>query len=370
MARLLVIVSYKVFPAQMGGQKGIVHFYDHLKLQHAIRLAVSGDNEELPNSYPVDRILFTHSRMALNILRISAMRKMIRTYRINAIIAEHSYTGWMAWLLKKWTGIPFIIHSHNIECSRFRQMGRRGWKAYQHYEKWIHRKADFSFFKTEEEKQFALKAFSLSASRCDVIPYGVNRVKKVANANQKLRQKYGIRARYIFYFNGTLDYLPNQVAVEHIVNDINPLLQEAGIDYIFLISGKGLSPILQQAIQQANNLCYIGFAEDLELVYQGACLFLNPVINNSGVKTKLVEALANNCTVVSTESGATGIPKDLCGQKLVTTEDGNWHAFTNAILDMMAQAGTNVTDEFLTYFSWSNIAQKAARQIQVTINHA
>ena len=158
MATLLVIVSYKVFPAQMGGQKGIVHFYEHLKQHHAIRLVVSSDNEEPPTSYPVDRILFTHPRIVLNILRIGTLRKMIRKYGIDAIIAEHSYTGWMAWLLKKWTGIPFIIHSHNIETSRFRQMGRRGWEVYQRYERWIHRKADFSFFQNRRGKAICDKS--------------------------------------------------------------------------------------------------------------------------------------------------------------------------------------------------------------------
>lgn len=369
MATLLVIVSYKIFPAHMGGQKGIVHFYEYLQQHHAIRMAVSVDNENVPTSYPVERMLFTNQRMAKNLFRLNTLRKSIKENRIDAIIAEHSYTGWIGWLLKKWSGVPFMIHSHNIEASRFRQMGKPGWKAYLNYERWIHRKADFSFFKTEEERQFALEAFSLSASKCGVIPYGINTIKKVPNAEQKLRKQFGIKNHFIFYFNGTLDYKPNTEALERLIDDINPQLKKTGIDFIILISGKNLPPQLTEKIKRAETIRYLQFVDDVELVYQASTLFLNPVINDSGVKTKLVEALANNCTVVSTRSGATGVPVSLCGEKLVLTEDRDWKAFVNGILEKTMQPASNLPEVFFTYFSWSNIAQKAAAHLQATINH-
>ncbi|HEV7333525.1 MAG TPA: glycosyltransferase family 4 protein [Flavisolibacter sp.] len=370
MAKLLVIVSYNVFPPHMGGQKGIVHFYEHLKQHHSIVMAVSNDNEIIDTGYPVKNILFNNRHIALNLLRLHQLKTIIKKEKIDGIIAEHSYTGWIAWLLKKWTGKPFFIHSHNIETSRFKQMGKRGWGWYRRYEKWIHQKADFNFFKTEEERQYALRSFSVSPLKCDVVPYGINRLKKITDAHKKLRQLYNVQSRYIFYFNGTLDYAPNHEAVERIINNINPLLQQSGIDFIILISGKHLSPLLLQKVKQAKTIRYIQFVENVEMIYQASTLFLNPVRNDSGVKTKLVEALANNCTVVSTKSGATGIPKALCGQKLVTTEDGDWVSFVDAVLANATNPPADMPIEFFAHFSWSNIAEKAASQIQANVNYA
>jgi hypothetical protein len=60
-------------------------------------------------------------------------------------MAEHSYAGWIALLLKRSNHVPFIIHSHNLEAIRFRHMQRWWWKGYYHYERWIHQKADCNF---------------------------------------------------------------------------------------------------------------------------------------------------------------------------------------------------------------------------------
>ncbi|MDQ3276728.1 MAG: glycosyltransferase, partial [Bacteroidota bacterium] len=260
-------MSYKIFPAHMGGQKGIAHFYEHLQQHHSIRMVVSNDNATGSTGYPVEPILFANHRMGWNLLRLGKLRKIIKKHRVDAIIAEHSYTGWIGWLLKKWTGVPFMIHSHNIEASRFRQMGKRVWKAYLNYERWIHRKGDFSFFKTEEEKSFALRSFSLPPAKCAVIPYGIKKIRRVANAEQELRQQYGIKNRYIFYFNGTLDYAPNQQAVERLIDNINPQLKKAGIDFIILISGKHLPSLLCKKIETAETIRYLQFVKDVDLLY-------------------------------------------------------------------------------------------------------
>lgn len=370
MAKLLVIVSYKVFPPQMGGQKGIVYFYDHLQQHHNLVMAVSRDNETPETVYRVENCLFNHQRMGLNIFRINRIRNLIKQESVDVIIAEHSYTGWLAWILKKWTGKPFFIHSHNMEASRFRQMGKRSWRWFYHYEKWIHQKADFNFFKTEEDKSFALRSFALTEKKCAVIPYGVPTIPKNPAAAKQVRQQFNIGTEYLFYFNGTLDYTPNRQAVETIINTIDPHLQNAGIDYTILISGMNLSLHLQQKIKKSKNIRYLHYVEDVNVLYQASTLFLNPVINDSGVKTKLVEALANGCKVISVHSGAAGIPPGICGQNLVLTKDGDWPAFVAAIQANLSQKTVELSPTFFTYFSWPYIAKKAAGFIQDVVSHA
>ncbi len=370
MANLLVIVSYKVFPAHMGGQKGIVLFYQYLQAHHRLHLAVSHDNEADKVPYPVEKTLHAHRRMAFNLFKLPALYRMVRRHQIQCVIAEHSYTAWLALALRRLTGVPFMIHSHNNEASRFRQMGKPGWKLYGRYERWIHRKANFNFFKTEEEKTAAIAAYGLAEKRCLVVPYGIETKPVIKDAKALVKSRYSIISRYIFYFNGTLDYTPNRQAVEYLVETINPLLTAAGLDFTILISGKWLSEDLQKRIAASNTIRYLGFADDAGLLYAAADLFLNPVLNDSGIKTKVVEALAHHCTVVSTVAGAAGIPTQLCPQKLLTAADGDWTAFAETIHTSLRQPAGNTPEAFFAYFAWQNIAEKAAASLHHTIKHA
>ncbi|HET7898224.1 MAG TPA: hypothetical protein VFL47_11150, partial [Flavisolibacter sp.] len=104
MANLLSIVSYKVFPAHMGGQKGIVNFYKYLQQIHQVCMAVSFDNAGSDHAFTTQRVLFPHAKMGLNLLQVFRLRKLVLQHKIDAVVAEHSYTGWIALLLKKLTG--------------------------------------------------------------------------------------------------------------------------------------------------------------------------------------------------------------------------------------------------------------------------
>ncbi|RYY42436.1 MAG: glycosyltransferase, partial [Chitinophagaceae bacterium] len=316
---MMGLASYKVFPAHLGGQKAVVHFYKHLNQLLDVQMVVSSDNDA-SNELSVSPILFGHRRMCLNVLQLFQLKKKLQKQKIQCIVAEHSYTGWIAFLLKKFRNLPFILHSHNIEASRFQQMKKKGWRMYRYYEKWIHRKADFNFFKTSEDLEYAVHHYKLNPEKCLVIPYGVYTFRVIENARELLRHQFDISSQFVFYFNGTLDYYPNAKALEMIIDHLHPLLQAKGMDYTFLISGKPISTGLLKKIAAVTNIKYLGFIDDINLLYQGADLFLNPVLNDSGVKTKVVEALSNHCTVVSFQSGASGMPEDVCGQKLYKVE--------------------------------------------------
>ena len=147
MANVLGLVSFRVFPSEMGGQKGVTLFYQHLAAHHRIVLACSENNETSGQQHAKTFPALHHNRkIYLNIFRVKQLSEIVKQEKIDCIIAEHSFTGWMAWWLARRNHLPFIIHSHNIEALRFRQMNRRWWKLYLAYEKWIHRQAHFSFF--------------------------------------------------------------------------------------------------------------------------------------------------------------------------------------------------------------------------------
>ena len=64
----------------------------------------------------------------------------------------------------------------------------------------------------------------------------------------------------------------------------------------------------------------------------GSSIFVNPITEGGGIKTKLVEALACNLNCVSFFTGAIGVDEEICGNKLIIINDGDYQSFANAII--------------------------------------
>ena len=86
-------------------------------------------------------------------------------------------------------------------------------------------------------------------------------------------------------------------------------------------------------------------------------IFLNPVQTGGGIKTKMVEAIAYGATVVSTESGAIGILREVCGNKLITVADNDWDEFSRAIINNAGKISIT-PQEYYNYYFYGNIVKR------------
>ncbi len=363
MVRIVGLVSFRIYPTHMGGQKGVALFYQHL--QNYAKVILAGSNDNVPTEKAdMQRILFPNKKMYRNVSRLKDLEQVVNEKSIELIIAEHSYTGWMAWMLQKRTGRPFIIHSHNIESRRFKKMNKWWWKLYHQYEGWIHRRAIHNFFISEEDRQLAIKEFRLEKEKCSVVTYGIENI-EFHSDKSSLRKKLGLQKyQTILLFNGTLDYEPNYDAVITLINDIEPLLRIKLQDFLIVITGNRAPKVLAEKMLAAPNILYTGYVDDVNLYYQAADLFINPVANDTGVKTKLIEAIANNCTTVSTRAGASGIPKELCGDKLVIADSNDWNKFADMILEEVKIKRPDTPAAFYDYYNWDHITSEVAAIIK------
>jgi glycosyltransferase involved in cell wall biosynthesis len=141
------------------------------------------------------------------------------------------------------------------------------------------------------------------------------------------------------------------------------LLQYPDLRYTIIICGRNLPEGYKNQIEkESKNIIYTGFVDDIVPYFLAADIFINPVIYGGGIKTKLVEALSYNCNVVSTVSGATGIPTDIAQNKMQIVNDNDWEAFANAVIksDLTAQ----ISPGFYEHFYWGNIARQAVKTLQ------
>ncbi len=304
-----------------------------------------------------------------NPLLFFKLKKIIQQKKITDLIIVHPYYGWLAWLLKKSTGVKLSMLSHNIEAVRFKSMGKPWWRLLWFYEKHTHQILDHNFFVTQEDLDFAVKNYELDKNKCFVITYGIEwqqpptSTEKTAAA-MLLRKQYNIKDdEKILLFNGTLDYSPNIEAIDYIINNINPLLlNNKDFKYQIIICGKGLPPVYNELKSlKDKNILYAGFVDDINLFFKGADIFLNPVIMGGGIKTKLVEALGNGLSAVSCKSGAYGIPSEIVKDKLNIVDDFDWASFVQQIF--LSNTNAITANSFFNHFYWGNIAKKAVEII-------
>lgn len=371
MLNVLSLVSYQFLPPKMGGQKCIAlgnrYLSKHLNLT-CITTENNVSNEDI--NYSVLNVLSNSKLRYINIFYFFKIRSLIKKNSITHLILEHPYYGWLGILLKYCCGVKLIIRSHNIEANRFKTVGKWWWKLLWKYEKFVHKSADLSFFITEEDKSYAINNFSLNTKKSLVITYGFE-LEQMPDETSKLSAKKSIKQQYniaddnlVILFNGTLDYQPNLKALDTILTTINSNLQKSDFKYKIIVCGKNL-PNSYNHLQsyQSQNIIYAGFVDDISTYYLAADIFINPVIDGGGIKTKIIEALGYNVSLVTTKSGAIGISKEITESKMLVVNDNDWGEFTKAILAI--NITKDIPESFFKHFYWDNIAEKAAAAIKL-----
>lgn len=367
MIKILSIVPYQFLPAVTGGQKGIALFYKYLSKHCSITcISVKNNKLDLERDYQLLPLLSNSPLRYINIFYFFQLQKLIKKEQFTHLVLEHPYYGWLGFLLKKVMGIKLIVHSHNIEATRFKSLNKWWWKILRIYEKWIYQKSDLVFFITEDDKEFAIKNYKTKRSTCEVITYGTEQNiapldKERAEAKAILNQYHNILPdTTIILFNGAFGYLPNREALFTIIHKINPALQQIKkFKYRIIICGKNIP----EEIKDQPGISIAGFVDDVSLYFKGTDVFLNPIVDGGGIKTKLVEALSYGCNAVSVKSGATGVEPQLCSGKLTIVNNNDWIAFTNNVLSL-STLRKSTPNEFYGYFYWGSIAQKAINTIE------
>jgi hypothetical protein len=374
MANVLSIVTYKIFPAKLGGQKAIALFNEYFSKHNNLSCFTIKDNDPSLAPYKVFNLLSNHRLRYINIFYFGTIKKIIRENKITHIIVAHPYYGWMALLLKYFCKVKVIVHSYNIESERFRTLGKWWWKILWYYEKFVHQKADYTFCITAEDRDYFFKNYKIPFEKSAVITYGISwnsipaKIER-SEAKNALLEKYSLDSdTNLFLFNGTLDYRPNLNAVNDIIEKINPLFIKKNISYRIIICGKGLPGELNELKNYSSqHIIYAGFVDDISIYFKGADVFINPVTDGGGIKTKLVESLGYNLNVVSTVNGAIGVDAKMSNGKLLLCENDDWKNFADKMESALGIC-QDVSSEFFKHFYWENIAEKAARVIDHNLN--
>lgn len=353
----------------MGGQKAIAYFYSAFSKLVPATLISTKDNGNPENLSADFAPVLAERNRYLNPFLFFEIKKILKKNNSTHLILEQPFLGWLGILLKLFCNVKLVVRSHNIESLRFKSMGKWWWGILWQYEKITHRNADVNFFITEEDQQYAIDKFKLAPQKCFTITYGIDENKPPTeleriDAKNKILSHYSISNDHtLLFFNGTLDYKPNSDAVKSIINEINPLLlKNKDFKYKIIICGKNL-PSSFNNLHDYPNIIYAGFVEDITTYFKGTDIFINPVIDGGGIKTKLVEALGNNLFVVTTKEGALGVSDKVTNHRMKVVDNKDWNLFVEAILNADLKH-TSISSDFYNNFYWGHIAEKALNALK------
>lgn len=370
MKKVLVIAPYAYLPWYSGGQKFIGQFLQYLGAKTELTvISVEANDRSLVTNYKLIPLLKKSFSRYYDFSLVKKITAIVKENGFDTIIWEHPYYSWLAFRIRKRTGVKTFIHTHNIEHLRFKSTGRWWWPILKWYEKGCFKKADGIFFITPEDKSFSVDQWGIASSKCFDLPFGVEISSFPADREQckkEISNRHHIAAdEKIFLFTGALEYKPNVDALLVILDKINPLLlSNSHFKYKIVVCGKGLPAAMNELKGYSDkNIIYAGFAPAIEVYYKAADVFLNPVLSGGGIKTKMVEAIANGTTVVSTETGATGIDKTVCGSKLVIVKDGDWNSFVQRVIVAAHESSGQTPNAFYEKYAWNNIINNLVREV-------
>lgn len=159
---------------------------------------------------------------------------------------------------------------------------------------------------------------------------------------------------YDVSFCGNLGYAPNVVAAKFIVEEVAPLFESKfGRPLQVLICGA--QPQAAVKALQGPNTDVIGNVPDIRAAYLAAPIFVAPMLVNTGLQNKLLEAMALERTCITTDRALFALGKDTHGC-VITAEDAA--SFAKAIHDaLVSKTSLEVQGEksralVIEHFSW------------------
>jgi polysaccharide biosynthesis protein PslH len=108
-------------------------------------------------------------------------------------------------------------------------------------------------------------------------------------------------------FTGSMDWLPNEDAIQFFVRDVMPLIRRE-LDVTFWVVGRDPSTTVRRLGEENPDVRVTGTVPDVRPYIDRAGVYVVPLRIGGGTRIKIFEAMAMGKPVVSTRVGAEGLP--------------------------------------------------------------
>lgn len=252
-------------------------------------------------SYHIER--FNSKDMA------SKLEHILRHEHFDIIHLESIYVTPYLDVIRKYSKAKIVIRMHNIEHQIWERLAenesnlmmktvyRVNKKQLEHVENTILKKMDG--YMTISDPDFQYFQQTAPAVPGVVIPFGIDM------ENYELEDDYIASDKPSLCHIGSMNWSPNMEGIEWFLDDVWPLIHEAHPELQFTVAGHGTPDKLLQ--RQDPNVKFVGAVPSANEFMLDHDMMIVPLLSGSGVRVKIVEAMALGRVVITTSVGAEGL---------------------------------------------------------------
>lgn len=258
--------------------------------------------------------------------------------------------------------IPAVLFQHNVEAmiwKRHYEVQSNPLKKAYLYGQW--RKA-FAY------ERAACRRFQMvvTVSRDDAETirrdYGVESVADVPTGvdTEFFRPSLGVTVEpHSLVFTGSMDWLPNEDAIQFFTREIMPLVRERVPRVKLTVVGRKPYASLLELSKRDSSIVVTGRVEDVRPFMERAAAYVVPIRVGGGTRLKIYEAMAMEKPVVSTTIGAEGLPLRE-GEDLLIADTPR--AFADAVVRVLTDEalarglGERSASKVREQFGWDKVA--------------
>lgn len=170
----------------------------------------------------------------------------------------------------------------------------------------------------------------------------------------------------IIAFHGGMTWDPNRVTAIYLIEKILPLIKAQSPSVLLRIAGTPVFAELKQ-LENEPNVEICGFVEDIRDWLAECDVYVMPMLQGSGVKNKLIEAMAAGLTIVTNSLGAEALTEE--AKQSIVIADGEEN-IANAVIYLLnhpqesLELGKKARQITEKYFRWEILSQQFINKIE------
>jgi glycosyltransferase involved in cell wall biosynthesis len=157
---------------------------------------------------------------------------------------------------------------------------------------------------------------------------------------------------------GYLGWEPNIVGLEWFLKEVWPVLKQQHPKLSLDIAGKNTDQRIDNIVQVSKDVTLLGYVENLETIYSECRVSIAPLLFGSGIKVKVISALARGLPLVTTSIGAEGLEVKHQDQLMIADSSGAMVASITQLLEddiLWQRIATNSRQVVIEKYTWAQM---------------
>ena len=402
--RILWLKTELLHPVDKGGKIRTFHMLKELKRAHHVTYLTLDDGSGAPDAaeraseYCHELVRVEHRTRAkfsagfygeLAVNLVSPLPYFMKKYKsakmrqeIERLVATDEFDVLVCDFLQPSVNVPprlpvaTVLFQHNVEAMIWKRQYEvqtnplkksylyGQWLKADAYERGACRRFDHVIAVSEEDRETMRRAYNLKS--VSDVPTGVD-TEFFRPRGTEPREPHNL------VFTGSMDWLPNEDAIQFFTKEIMPRIKERVPDATLTVVGRNPYASLVELGKRDPSIIVTGRVEDVRPYMERAAAYIVPIRVGGGTRLKIYEAMAMEKPIISTTIGAEGLPLT-DGRELLLADTAE--AFAAAVVSVLQderkarELGARAASAVRERFSWDKVSEAFADACQAAIAEA